>query len=108
LLNYIEKSPVTENLDKELKIAIGIIRVADGLDYTLIQSIERIEVVKSDRNTDIKAYCRDNKHLCKMSINRANTKKTLLEEVIGTEISIEISDEENYQELEHGADIQTA
>jgi len=43
-----------------------------------------------------------------MSINRANTKKTLLEEVIGTEISIEISDEENYQELEHGADIQTA
>ena len=90
------KDPVPENLDKELKIAIGIIRIADGFDYTLTQSVERIEVARSSRGIEIKAHCIDDENLCEINIDRANTKKTLLEKVLDTEISIEMSNEENY------------
>lgn len=80
--------PVPLEMNVEDRAAIGIIRVADGLDHTLTQSIKHVEVVKSDKGLVIGAYCGNSKHLCEINIDRANAKKTILEEALGTEISI--------------------
>jgi len=46
------KDPVPERIDRDPKIAIGIIRIADSLDYALNQSVTGIEVSRT-RGQDI-------------------------------------------------------
>ena len=80
--------PVPENASGELLLAIGIIRVADGLDYALNQAVERVRVEYSGGRLVISTVC-TSKRNCSMSINKANKKKQLLESALGIPIVVE-------------------
>ena len=80
------KDLVPEDLDKELKIAVGIIRIADGLDYTLDQAVAGIEISRDDSRVIAKVNC---SNWCSADIERASKKKKLLEEILGLRIDVE-------------------
>jgi len=80
--------PVPEDASRELQVAIGIIRVADGLDYALNQAVKCVRVEYSGGKLVISTVC-TSKRNCSMSINKANKKKRLLEFALGVPIVVE-------------------
>ncbi len=85
------KDPLPEDIDKETKTAIGIIRVSDGLDYGLDQSIKRLKIYRRRNKLIIKVECEGEDELCELNMERAEEKKSLLEEIYGISILIKRS-----------------
>jgi len=81
--------PVPVSADKELLTAIGVLRVADGLDYSLDQSVERLGVDRRGEGLVIKVSCRRESLSCEFNKRRADEKKLLLEDVLGMPITVE-------------------
>jgi protein tyrosine phosphatase (PTP) superfamily phosphohydrolase (DUF442 family) len=83
------RDPIPPGLDREEVVAIGVLRVADGLDYTLKQHIYDVEVERSGSRLEIKAYCGEAPlDACEVCIEKANKKKALLEEALGLDITV--------------------
>jgi protein-tyrosine phosphatase len=85
------KDPLPQDIDKETKTAIGIIRVADGLDYGLDQSIKRLKIYRRRNKLILKVECEGEEELCEINIKRAEKKKSLLEEILGKTLLVERS-----------------
>lgn len=84
------EDPIPPSLDHEAVAAIGILRIADGLDYTLNQVVLGLEVEESSEGARIKVYCDERKPGCTWSIERANVKKQLLESTLKRRITFEV------------------
>jgi predicted protein tyrosine phosphatase len=80
--------PVPESASRELLVAIGIMRVADGLDYALNQAVERVRAEYRGGKLVISTLCTSRRN-CSASISRAGRKKQLLESALGVPIVIE-------------------
>jgi exopolyphosphatase/pppGpp-phosphohydrolase len=80
--------PVPIDMDRETKVAIGIIRIADGLDYTLNQTVEEIDRELESNTIKLRVLCRG-RWSCRTGVAKTLKKKTLLEEVLGLKIWIE-------------------
>jgi hypothetical protein len=78
-----------EDIDKETKTAIGIIRIADGLDYGLDQSIKRLKIYRRRNKLILKVECEGEDELCELNMEKAEKKKSLLEEILGKTLLVE-------------------
>jgi len=84
------EDPIPPSLDHGTIAAIGFLRIADGLDYTLNQVVLGLEVEKSSEGARIKIYCDEGKPGCMWNIERANMKKQLMESTLKRRITIEV------------------
>jgi len=89
IARYHGAGPVPEVLDKELLTAIGVLRVAEGLDYAFDQSIKRVRAHRMGGGLVIKTTCDEKSPDYEANKRRASEKKRLLEEVLGVPIAIE-------------------
>jgi len=81
--------PAPASADKELLTAIGVLRVADGLDYSLDQSVKELRVCRGGGGLVIKVICGKKGFSCESNKRRADKKKLLLEDVLGAPITVE-------------------
>jgi predicted protein tyrosine phosphatase len=79
--------PVPGDVGDEIKAEIGVIRIADGLDYTLDQVVEEIIAELVDNAIRLTVICR-NRESCKAVIAKTVKKKAVLEEELGLKIQI--------------------
>ncbi|MCC6055976.1 MAG: hypothetical protein LM583_04810 [Desulfurococcaceae archaeon] len=80
--------PISIDMDSETKATIGIIRIAEVLDYTLNQTVEEIDTELKSNKIKLRVLCRG-RWSCRTGVAKTLKKKTLLEEVLGLKIQIE-------------------
>ena len=71
--------------NREIEVSAGILKIADGLDYMLNQTVGEIEVKVLEDKITITAICLGN---CEDSILKAREKAWLLERALNTRIEI--------------------
>jgi len=69
--------------------AIGVLRVADGLDYSLDQSVESLRVDRMGEGPVTKVSCGKEGLSRESNERRAGERKPLLEGVLGAPITVE-------------------
>lgn|GEM_PF-434623 len=82
------EDPVPEGADAETVLALGILRVADGLDYALDQSVERLRVELREGRVEVVVSCDERRASCRVDVRRANEKKRLLEAALGVPVAV--------------------
>lgn len=78
---------VTEPEDEFVARLASILRVADGLDHTLNQSVEDVVIVNSGRVIQFTVLCRG---LCEASVMKAEKKSALLRKITGRKVEFKI------------------
>lgn len=89
MARYHGAGPVPTTFDKELLTAMGVLRVAEGLDYTFDQSVKRVRIDRRGERLVIRTCCDEKSPDYEANKRRASEKKRLLEEVLGVPIAVE-------------------
>ena len=76
------------NRDRDMLLAIALLRIADALDYQLDQRVRHAAITVREDKVVIEVHCGLNDYIS-FDIERVRKKKSLLEQLIGRGVEIE-------------------
>jgi hypothetical protein len=73
---------ISIDMDSETKVAIGIIRIADGVDYTLNQTVEEIDTELESNKIKLRVLCRG-RWSCRTGVAKTSKRRHYLKRCWG-------------------------